>query len=372
LNKKIQNSKKLISETNAEISYINPSINQKDEKLIINDFIEPPYIDDLSFDNIDISEEMTINKEKENCNYNTKNNETTNDNTINIDNNNENDIFSKMLDEDDEILFYDERLRKNEKMAMVNTWMTREKKDDIIRDFEEFKQRKKRNEYFKVDSIFNILKQDNVIKKEIQIVKQTDYIELIRIEYFTNFYSIEDIKNIYNNANYFPEDQINNENIKGFIDLEKDAESEVDDFCLLDDEGKKIKYYQINDDIIKRFKKGEKITIRFNDNETKEEEIKTIISYIIVNKKPFCNKYSFNIRFRQQIQEKKDNSFMVDSLRNNYILDRSYKVITIIQRKSLDSKFFDSDDIYGELKTSYISSDELSSFFADKKNFSDF
>ena len=167
LNKKIQNSKKLISETNAEISYINPSLNQKDEKLIINDFIEPPYIDDLSFDNIDISEEMTINKEKENCNYNTKNNETTNDNTINIDNNNENDIFSKMLDEDDEILFYDERLRKNEKMAMVNTWMTREKKDDIIRDFEEFKQRKKRNEYFKVDSIFNILKQDNVIKKEI-------------------------------------------------------------------------------------------------------------------------------------------------------------------------------------------------------------
>ena len=211
----------------------------------------------------------------------------------------------------------------------------------------------------------------NVIKKEIQIVKQTDYIELIRIEYFTNFYSIEDIKNIYNNANYFPEDQINNENIKGFIDLEKDAESEVDDFCLLDDEGKKIKYYQINDDIIKRFKKGEKITIRFNDNETKEEEIKTIISYIIVNKKPFCNKYSFNIRFRQQIQEKKDNSFMVDSLRSNYILDRSYKVITIIQRKSLDSKFFDSDDIYGELKTSYISSDELSSFFAYKINFSD-
>ena len=206
-----------------------------------------------------------------------------------------------------------------------------------------------------------------VIKKEIQIVKQNDYIELIRIEYFTKFYSIENIKNIYNHANAFLNDQINNENVKGFIELEKDEESTANDFSLFADEGAIINYYQINGDIIKRFKRGEKITIRFNDYETKEEEIKTIISYLIVNKKPFFNKFTFNIIFGQQTKEEKDNSFFIAKLKNNYICERSYKLITIIQRKSIDFKFFESEDLCGELTTSLITDDELTHFFTPNK-----
>ena len=206
-----------------------------------------------------------------------------------------------------------------------------------------------------------------VIKKEIQIVKQNAFIELIRIEYFTKFYSIENLKNIYNKANAFLNDQISNENIKGFIELENDEELEADDFSLFADEGAKINCYRINEDIIKRFKNGEKITIRLNDYETKEEEIKTIISYLIVNKKPFFNKFSFNIRFARQTLEEKNNSFFIAKLKNNYICERSYKLITIIQRKSLDFKFFESEDICGELTISYISDDELTHFFTPNK-----
>jgi len=206
-----------------------------------------------------------------------------------------------------------------------------------------------------------------VIKKEIQIVKQNAYIELIRIEYFTKFYSIENIKNIYNHANAFLNDQINNENVKGFIELEKDEESTANDFSLFADEGAIINYYQINEDIIKRFKRGEKIIIRFNDYETKEEEIKTIISYLIVNKKPFFNKFTFNIIFGQQTKEEKDNSFFIAKLKNNYICERSYKLITIIQRKSLDFKFFESEDLCGELTTSLIIDEELTHFFTPNK-----
>ena len=206
-----------------------------------------------------------------------------------------------------------------------------------------------------------------VFKKSIQIVKENKFIELIRLEYFTQFNSIENIKNIYNNANAIPEQEINNENIKVLIGIgneEKNEELDLKIFSYYEQKGLE-NYDKIDEDILKRFKKGEKIIIRFDeDNKNKnKQDIKTIISYIIVNKKPFINKYALNIKFRQNCQEMKDNSCVVNNKINNFILERSYKVITNIQRKSLNSKFFESVEIFAEITTSYVSEKEFIELF---------
>ena len=141
--------KKYISESNNEIIYINPNFNDK-KKIITNDFIEPPYIDDIDFDNVNYDDEVINEKE-----------------TIN-NNNDNNDIFIKMINEEsDEILFYDEKLCKNEKLSLIKSWGSRLKKEDIKNDFEELKQKKKKNKYNTADNLFFILRQNSDIKNEI-------------------------------------------------------------------------------------------------------------------------------------------------------------------------------------------------------------
>ena len=188
-----------------------------------------------------------------------------------------------------------------------------------------------------------------IIKKEIQIVAQNDFIELIRIEYFTQFYSVEKLNNDFIKNNLSKDKKLSTEIIKGKIGIKEDKEF--------------IEENNINDNIIKKFKQGKKVIIIFNSEE-KEKDNKTIISYVIVNKKPFMNKFSFNIKYRQDCKEIVDNSIMTQNLQGFFISEKSYKVITYIQRKSLNNKFFESDDIVGELKTSYVNEDEFQSFFS--------
>ena len=186
-----------------------------------------------------------------------------------------------------------------------------------------------------------------LIKKEIQIVTQTEFYELIRIEYYTKNYSINDLRKKYN-SQIVPNNNKNNmlnlnDNAIGEIEIEEEEEKDLDDFSLfsVNNNLNKDKNY------LKKFKNGEKITIRFNnDKDENEEEMKTIISYIFVNKKPFSNYFSYTIKLRPDLpQEIKDNSFMIEKMIYFFIDARSYKLITYIQRKSLNSKFLENDDL---------------------------
>ena len=202
-----------------------------------------------------------------------------------------------------------------------------------------------------------------VLKKEIQIVTQTEFIELIKIEYYTKVYPINDLRNLYKDR--VPPKKENNEivvqnsdkSFKGIINIE---DEDNDNFSLLD------KKENLDKNFIKKFKSGKKITIRFNNDKknNKEEEIKTIISYIIINKKPLINKFDFRIKFRPDLPpEIKSNCFMNGRIHKIFIDARSYKIITHIQRKSLNSPFLESDDLYFELKASSVNEDELTHFF---------
>ena len=172
LNKNNKNKyQKLLTESNIEISYINPNFNDK-IKIISNDFIETSFLDNI--------EEYDINIDNNNEENNKK---------INIEK--ENDIFLEMLNEEDEFLFYDEKIQKNEKISLVNTWGNKLIKDDIIYDFEELKQKNKKNKITKNDNFFFVLKQENLIKKEMNTYLKSNhtilYDEISQKDHFHEF-----------------------------------------------------------------------------------------------------------------------------------------------------------------------------------------
>lgn len=172
LNKNNKNkSQKLLTESNIEISYINPNFNDK-IKIISNDFIETSFLDNI--------EEYDINIDNNNEENNKK---------INIEK--ENDIFLEMLNEEDEFLFYDEKIQKNEKISLWNTWGNKLIKDDIIYDFEELKQKNKKNKITKNDNFFFVLKQENLIKKEMNTYLKSNhtilYDEISQKDHFHEF-----------------------------------------------------------------------------------------------------------------------------------------------------------------------------------------
>jgi len=139
-----------INVLNTEIMYMNPNLNDK-KKTIINNFIEPTYYNDFDFDNINMEDEINDSK----------------NNNIN----NENNKFIKILNEEDEILFYDEKLSKNENLSSINNWSNKLKKDDIMNDFEELKQKE---QGYKYNNVFLVLKETNVIEKERNIYYKSD------------------------------------------------------------------------------------------------------------------------------------------------------------------------------------------------------
>lgn len=158
---KKEKNKKYLSESNIEINYMNPNYNDKN-KIITNDFIEPPYIKDDFSDNENFDE-----------------------------NENENDNFLKIINEEDEYLFYDEKLQKNEKLSLINSWDTKLKQQEIIDDFEELTQKRERSQISKLNNMFSILKQENVIRKEMNTyLKSNDtilYDEISQKDHFHEF-----------------------------------------------------------------------------------------------------------------------------------------------------------------------------------------
>ena len=164
-NKKDRNkSKKFLKDSNIEISYINPNFNDKN-KFISNDFIEPSFInnidDEVSFDSSNNNSES------------------------------ENDKFIQIINENDEFLFYDEKLQKNEKLSLANTWGSRFKKDNIKEDFDQLKQEKKKNKYSRADNFFFVLNQESLIKKELNTYLKSNntilYNEISQKDHFHEF-----------------------------------------------------------------------------------------------------------------------------------------------------------------------------------------
>lgn len=175
---KNNNNKKYISYSNIIIQSINPNWSQKGNKMNIKSYVEPPFLEDFNFDT-----NQSYENEKK-CNNNI-----INDN-IN-DNNNQNEVFMDMITNvDDDILFYDEKIGKNEKKENLKNWTNNFTKDEFLNDFQDLKYRK--TETIKgVDDLFFEFEQNRKLKRKIdsyvenyikiydEIAKQDHYKEFV-------------------------------------------------------------------------------------------------------------------------------------------------------------------------------------------------
>ena len=165
--------KKYIHNCNIKIEYMNPNLNERENRIITNDFIDTPFCEELDFDK---------------CDNDSITEKTDNDNNNN--NKNENKEFLDMIEkEDDEILFYDEKIEKKEKATGFEGWIKKFRKDEIISDFQERKQREQ-NIVGNVGDLYINLQNDKTIKKEMKLYLQnceTIYEQLSNQEHFHEF-----------------------------------------------------------------------------------------------------------------------------------------------------------------------------------------
>ena len=208
--------KKYIPDCNLQIQYLNLKQRKKDNRLISIDFIEPPFFPDYHTDS---EENNDFDKESENKNEEENKNEKVNkieeinkivdinkieeenknetnegieeneddapmqniesdndsDNDSNIrenpekekenENVNENEELIDLIGEDDELLFYEEKLQPNEDPKKIDEWNLKIVNNDMISDFQYLKQKNKvLNE--QVNELYYTLQQDKIIKSE--------------------------------------------------------------------------------------------------------------------------------------------------------------------------------------------------------------
>ena len=174
--------KKYIPDSNIQIQYLNPTQNGKENKLMQEDFIEPPFFQDFEFD-------LNLNSIKKE-----ENKEENNDNNIELelDNNinnpkNENDKFINLIEEDDEILFYEEKLKPGEDQKKINDWSDKLKNNDMISDFQYLKQKNKILSE-QVNDLYYTLQQNKIIKSEISHYLKTSEIMYEKISQQDHFH----------------------------------------------------------------------------------------------------------------------------------------------------------------------------------------
>jgi hypothetical protein len=96
MNETNNNNKKYIPKSNVEIKYLNPNLNEKEERILTDNFIESPLYQDYNLDEINLEENESDSE---------KNNKTKEQSEI--------EEFTNMIEnEADEFLFYDEKRGK--------------------------------------------------------------------------------------------------------------------------------------------------------------------------------------------------------------------------------------------------------------------
>ena len=193
-----------------------------------------------------------------------------------------------------------------------------------------------------------------IVKKEFQVIIKSKYFELLRIEYFTKYYDLNEFKNILNEQKGI---DIKTEDNKKDIDIneilnEKEKTIKVD---ISNEDYQKDEYRLINK-ISKKFGKSvDKFIIEDKLFSNDENIINSMVRYILINKKPINNKINISIRFRKDIKvHVKDNmctiGFLID-----YVDRHNYVDFLDINRIKKDEKFLLKDDIYISIEsTAYI------------------
>ena len=180
-----------------------------------------------------------------------------------------------------------------------------------------------------------------IVKKEFQLIIKAKYSELLRVDYFTKYYDINEFKNNINEQkeeNLKKDDKIDNNEILN----EKEKTLKVD----ISNEDYQRDEYKLIKKIYKKFGKISKFIIEDGLISKEENVINSLVRYILINKKPINNKIDVNVSLKKDLKVHiKDNMCTIGFL-SDYVDRHNYVDFLDINRIKKDEKFFQKDDIY--------------------------
>ena len=186
-----------------------------------------------------------------------------------------------------------------------------------------------------------------IAKEEVQLLNKTDNLELIRIEYFTKYYNIEELNDAIKNGKQ-------KENINDKIDIKKEE--------IIDEKENVIKVDISNRDyqkeenkllnkISKKLQNQNKLIVEDGTILDDENIINSLVRYILINKKPIKNKIFAKVNLNQNLNiHAKDNICYTEFL-CDYVDRHNYVDFLDINRIKKGEKFIKKDDIYINLSS---------------------
>ena len=186
-----------------------------------------------------------------------------------------------------------------------------------------------------------------IVKEEIQTILKTKFLELIRIEYYTKFFGVEDFKKMIND--------------KKEISLDNKTEEDNEEIDMNEEKDEKEKLikvnisnqdYQIEDKLLMNLsnKLGNEFKkIIIEDGKIEEEDdnvINSLIRYIFVNKKSINNKIKVKIGFKKDLKVHIKDNICLPEFLFDYVEKDNYVDFLDINRIKQDEKLLEKDDIF--------------------------
>jgi len=198
--------------------------------------------------------------------------------------------------------------------------------------------RKLQKEYKNNNALFPYIIPGEIIREEFELLVRTNYLILIRIEYFTKYYTINELKQY-----------INENKEKNLLNKRKERDISIEE--VIDNKEKIIKIdisnndYQIeeNDKISKineKLNNLNKLIIEDGQIEEKTKGINSLVRYIFINKKPLKNRIKVQLSFKNKINKESYPDYIIDYVdKHNYVnffnIIRFKKNETILQKNDI-------------------------------------
>ena len=172
--------------------------------------------------------------------------------------------------------------------------------------------------------------------------------ELLRIEYFTTYYKIDDLKKLINeNKEINLNNKKENENKNIEINEKLDEKEKIITVDISNKDYQKDEDKLINNISKKLGSKVNKIIIEDGTIVYDEDNvINSLIRYILINKKPINNKIQVNIKLKDKLKEHIRDNICTPEFLYDYVDRHNYVDFLDINRIKKDEKLIQKDDIF--------------------------
>ena len=190
-----------------------------------------------------------------------------------------------------------------------------------------------------------------IIKEKFEVLVKEKFLELIRIEYITKSYTLDELKN---NLNENMDNNLNNKDNNKSIEIDEKFD-EKENIIKVDISNKD--YQKDENELITKIADklvGEKkLIIEDGLIEDDNKGISTLIRYILLSKKPFKNIMDANIGVKKDLKEEIKDNICLPGEVFDFVDKRNYVDFLDINRIKKDGEFIQKDDIFIRIDSSW-------------------